>query len=815
VSSPLPERAEIVIIGGGIIGCSTAYHLALEGATDVVLLERAQLTSGSTFHAAGLVGQLRSSRNVTELLKYSVELYDTLEQTTGQATGWRRNGGLRLACTADRLIELERSATTARSFGLAVEMLSPAEALELWPLMNASDLVGAAFLPDDGQASPSDITQALARGARSNGVTIVENCNVTGIRVSYGRVTGVETASGVISCDKVVNCAGQWARSVGEMAGVSVPLVSLQHQYVITEPIDGVDATLPTLRDPDRLVYFKEEVGGLVMGGYEPNPLSWGERGIPAGFNGQLLAPDWDHFEPLLEQAVRRVPALETAGLRKLINGPESFTPDGNFILGEAPEAANFFVGAGFNAFGIAAGGGAGRALAEWVIGGEQPVDLWSVDIRRFGSVHRDVDWVRARTTEIYAKHYTVSWPHEEHSSARPALRSPLYETLASAGAGFGSKLGWERPNWFACDGEAAGDKYSFGRQNWFDAVGDEHRACRERVALFDQSSFAKFELVGPGAESALQWMCANDIGKPPGRITYTQMLNDCGGIECDLTVSRIDDEHFYVVTGTGSRTRDFDWISRSLPAGDGVKLRDVTEDLAVLALMGPHARDVLASVTEADTSNGTLPFGSVAKLSIAGVSVRAIRVTYVGELGWELHMSRDGAMAVYQALMEAGLSHGITNAGYRAIESLRLEKGYRAWGTDIGPDNSPLEARMSWAVKSGTDVVFRGHEAIERQIRDGVTSRLACFTVDDPDVVLIGRETIYRAGEMVGWLTSGGWGYTVETNIGYGYIRNPDGVDRSYVMAGSYELEVATRRVPCNVHLRPLYDPQMKRVRC
>jgi len=814
MSSSLPERAEIVIIGGGIIGCSTAYHLALEGASDVVLLERAQLTSGSTFHAAGLVGQLRSSRNVTELLKYSVELYETLEQTTGQATGWKRNGGLRLACTTDRLIELERRATTARSFGLAVEMLSPAEALELWPLMDVSDLVGAAFLPDDGQANPSDITQALARGARSNGVTIVENCDVTGIRISNGRVTGVETASGLIACDKVVNCAGQWARTVGEMAGVSVPLVSLQHQYVITEPIDGIDATLPTLRDPDRLVYFKEEVGGLVMGGYEPNPLPWGERGIPAGFNGQLLAPDWDHFEPLLEQAVGRVPVLETAGLRKLINGPESFTPDGNFILGEAPEVANFFVGAGFNAFGIAAGGGAGRALAEWIIAGEQPVDLWSVDIRRFGSVHRDVDWVRARTTEMYAKHYTVSWPHEEHSSARPALQSPLYEALASAGACFGSKLGWERPNWFACNGEAAGDKYSFERQNWFNAVGDEHRACRERVAVFDQSSFAKFELAGPGAESALQWMCANDIGKPPGRITYTQMLNDRGGVECDLTVSRLDDEHFYVVTGTGSRTRDFDWISRSLPARDDLELRDVTEDLAVLALMGPHARDVLASVTNADTSDSALPFGSVTTLSIVGVSLRAIRVTYVGELGWELHMSRDGAIAVYQSLMEAGLPYGIMNAGYRAIESLRLEKGYRAWGTDIGPDNSPVEAAMSWAVKLGTDVAFRGRDAIEGQLRDGVTARLACFTVDDPDVVLIGRETIYRDGEMVGWLTSGGWGYTVETNIGYGYIRKPDGVDRSYVMTGSYELEIATRRVPCSVHLRPLYDPQMKRVK-
>jgi glycine cleavage system T protein len=814
VTTETPTQAEIVIIGGGIIGCSTAYHLARAGATDVVLLERAQLTTGSTFHAAGLVGQLRSSRSITALLKYSVELYDSLEAETGHPTGWKRNGGLRLACTEDRLIELQRAATTGRSFGLEIDILSATEAQALWPLMDVSDVVGAAFLAEDGQAGPSDITQALARGARRLGVRIIENCDVTGIGVDDGRVTGVRTADGDIVCEKVVNCAGQWARAIGAMAGVSVPLVSVQHQYIITEPFAGVTPDLPTLRDPDRLVYFKEEVGGMVMGGYEPNPLPWAQAGIPEDFNGRLLAADWPHFEQLLEQAVQRVPAMEEVGIRKLINGPESFTPDGNFILGEAPEVASFFVGAGFNAFGIAAAGGAGRALAEWILSGEPTTDLWPVDIRRFGAVHRDVDWVRSRTLEMYGKHYAMSWPHEEHTSGRPRLMSPLYERLEAAGACFGSKLGWERPNWFARTGETPRDEYSFGRQNWFAAVGEEHAACRRAVAIFDQSSFAKFTLVGPDSESSLQWLCANDIGRPPGRLTYTQLLNERGGIECDLTVSRLAEDHFYIVTGTGFRTRDFHWMSRHLPAGADVELRDVTDDWAVLALMGPRSRRVLERVTDVDVSDEALPFGSVAILTIAGATVRALRVTYVGELGWELHVGRDDAVTVYDTLMAAGREHDIANAGYRAIESLRLEKGYRAWGSDIGPDRTPLEAGLAWAVKLDSEIPFLGRAAVASQAADGLTAKLAGFTVADTDIVLLGRETIYRDGERVGWLTSGGWGYTVATNIGYGYVQDPGGVDAAFLKSGTYELEVASRRVPAELHLAPLHDPGMVRVR-
>jgi len=811
----IPSAARAVIIGGGIIGCSTAYHLAKLGWRDVVLVERHKLTSGSTWHAAGLVGQLRTSANITQLLKYSVELYSTLEADTGQATGWKMNGGLRLACNAERLTEIKRQATTAHSFGLDMHILTPAEAKKLWPPMEIGDVVGAAFLPTDGQANPADIAQALAKGARAGGVRIVEECRVTGITIRNGRAAGVSTSLGDIAADIVVNCGGQWAREIGRLAGVSVPLQSVQHQYLVTEPIDGVPRDMPTLRDPDRLIYGKEEVGGLVVGGYEPNPIPWALSGIPEGFHFTLLDSDWDHFEPLMERLLGRIPALQTAGIKQLINGPESFTPDGNFILGEAPELRNFYVGAGFNAFGIASAGGAGRALAEWIAGGEPPMDLWPVDIRRFGSIHRDRTWVLTRTLEAYAKHYTMAWPHEEHESGRPVRVSPLYQRLKDQGACFGSKLGWERPNWFAPDGVEPRDIYSYGRQNWFDPVGAEHRAVRERVGLFDQTSFAKFLVVGRDAETALSWIASNDVAKPPGSLVYTQMLNQRGGIECDLTVSRLAEDEYYVVTGTGFATHDLAWIKANIRDGLDARILDVTSAYAVLSLMGPRSRDVLAAVTDADLSNAVFPFGHWRELTIAGAPVRALRVTYVGELGWELHMPVEAAAAVYDALMAAGRAHGIANAGYRAIESLRLEKGYRAWGSDIGPDHTPLEAGMAWAVKLKQNTPFLGREALAAQAAAPLRKRLAGFTVDDPDIVLLGRETIFRDGRQVGWLTSGGYGYTVAKNIGYGYVRNPEGVPTDWLTSGRYELEVATERVPATLHLTPLYDPRMERIKC
>lgn len=807
----LPSSAQTLIIGGGIIGCSTAYHLAQMG-EEVLLLEKAALTSGSTWHAAGLVGQLRSNANITQLLGYSIDLYNKLEEETGLATGWKMNGGLRLACNQERWTEVKRQATTAHSFGLDMQLLTPQEAQDLWPLMDISDIVGAAFLPTDGQASPSDITQALAKGARGKGAVLMENTPVTEILTERGKLVGVRTAHGDVACEKLVLCCGQWTRDLAKTIGVTVPLVSVEHQYIVTEAF-GVPKDLPTLRDPDRLTYYKEEVGGLIMGGYEPNGIPWAKDGIPDPFDFQLLESNFDHFEQLMELALPRVPKLDSVGIKELINGPESFTPDGNFILGEAPEMANVFVGAGFNAFGIASGGGAGMALAEWVAKGAPPYDMWPVDIRRFGRPHTDTDWVRTRTLEAYGKHYTMAWPSEEHESGRPCRRSPLYHKLASGGAVFGEKLGWERPNWFAEGGEEPRDIYTFERPNWHAPVGREHKAAREAAVLLDQSSFAKFILQGPDAEAALQWIAANRVDKPVGSVIYTQMLNDKGGIECDLTCIRTGHDTYYIVTGTGFATHDFDWIRRNIPDGMNAQLVDVTSSNAVLSLFGPKARDILAEVTRADVSNDAQPFATARQIGIAGCPVLALRITYVGELGWELHLPTEYALTVYAALHEAGAAHGLRNAGYRAIETLRLEKGYRAWSSDIGPDHTPDEAGLGWAVKMKSNIPFKGREAVARQREAGVRKILATFTTNG-DSILSGRETIYRNGERCGWLSSGGYGHTLGCSIGMGYVRAPEVIDRDYVLAGNYELEVATERVPAQVTLDPLYDPQMNRVR-
>ena len=811
----LPSHAEVVVVGGGIIGCSTAYHLARDHKADVLLLEQGQLTGGSTWHAAGLVGQLRSSASITQVLKYSVELYKRLADETGLETGWKMTGCLRLACNQDRWTEYRRLATTARSFGMEMHLVSPAEVKRMWPLMETSDLVGASWLPTDGQASPSDIAQSLAKGARQHGAKIVEGVRVTGFRMDGPRISHVETDHGPVACDKVVNCAGMWARQVSAMAGVSVPLQPVRHQYVITEPIEGLAPDAATIRDPDRLTYFKEEVGGLVMGGYEKNPISWTPGGmggdVPAEFSFQLFDDDWDHFVQHMEQAIARVPALETAGAKRMINGPESFTPDGNFILGLAPECANMFVGSGFNAFGIASAGGAGWVLAEWVARGEAPMDLWVVDIRRFSELHRDRDWVCARTLEAYGKHYAIGYPHEEYESGRPRITSPLYERLKARGAVFGSKLGWERPNWFA-DAPGARDEPSMGRANWFGPVGEEHRSVREAAGLFDQSSFAKYEVTGPGAAEALEWICANRVAREIGRLTYTQLLNSRGGIEADLTVARLADDLFYIVTGTGFRTHDAAWIRDHL-RGDA-HLRDVTEAWGTLSLFGPRARDILSAVSHADVSNAAFPFGHARGIDVAGHEVRALRVTYVGELGWELHVPTAALVAVFDALMKGGEPLGLRPVGYRALESLRLEKGYRAWGSDITPNDSPFEAGLGWAVKlaSGTDFLGRG--AAEAAANSVPRKRLAGFTTEDPDIVLLGRETILRNGEYAGYLTSGGFGYTLGRPVGYGYVRNAEGVTEAHLAGGAYELVVANERVPAILQTLPLHDPGGSRVR-
>lgn len=807
----IPDQAQIVVIGGGIIGCSTAYHLARDHKAQVLLLEQGKITSGSTWHAAGLVGQLRSSASITRVLKYSVELYKDLARETGLDTGWKMTGCLRLATTPDRWIEFKRLATTARSFGMDMDLIGPDEVKRMWPLMATDDLIGASWLPTDGQASPSDITQSLAKGARLHGARIEEGVTVTGFRTKGDRITHVETDQGAIACEKVVNCGGMWARQIGAMVGVAVPLHPVKHQYIVTEKVPGLSPDAATLRDPDRRTYFKEEVGGLVMGGYEPNPQGWVTGDIPKNWEFRLFDDDYDHFGQHLEQAIARVPALADVGVKQMINGAESFTPDGNFILGRAPECANMFVGAGFNAFGIASGGGAGWVLAEWVMRGEAPLDLWAVDIRRFSNLHRDRDWVADRTLEAYGKHYTVAFPHEEYTSGRPRIVSPLYERLKAQGAVFGSKLGWERPNWFAPPGTVPVDIYSMGRQNWFGPVGDEHRHVRTHAGIFDQSSFAKYELSGPNAAEALEFICANRVAREVGRLTYTQLLNTRGGIECDLTVARLSDTQFYIVTGTGFRTHDFGWIADHLPA-NGVSLRDVTEEWGTLSLMGPRARDVLSRATRDDVSNEAFPFGTARNIRIADVMVRALRLTYVGELGWELHVPVAALGEVYDALSSADPQ--VRPTGYRALESLRLEKGYRAWSTDITPNDTPFEAGLGWAVKLKSGTPFLGREALAAQVDRPLGKRLAGFAVAHPDAVLLGRETILRDGRPVGYLTSGGYGYTLGKSIGYGYVRNADGVADAWLTTGRYSLIVAGEELPAELALRPLYDAEGARLR-
>jgi 4-methylaminobutanoate oxidase (formaldehyde-forming) len=810
----LPAQAQIIVIGGGIIGCSTAYHLAKDHKADVVLLEQGRITSGSTWHAAGLVGQLRSSASITRVLKYSVDLYKRLKDETGLETGWKMTGCLRLATNQDRWTEFKRLATTARSFGMDMHLISPAEVKKMWPLMEVSDLVGASWLPTDGQANPSDITQSLAKGARMNGAKMFEGVRVLGFDMEAERITAVRTDKGNIACEKVVNCAGMWARQLGAMAGINVPLQPVKHQYIITDKVPGLANDAPTIRDPDRRTYFKEEVGGLVMGGYEPDPIAWHLDDVPQDWEFRLFDDDFDHFEQHLDQAIARVPVLSDTGVKKMINGPESFTPDGNFILGRAPECQNMFVGAGFNAFGIASGGGAGWVLADWVVKGEAPLDLWVVDIRRFSGLHRDRQWVCDRTLEAYGKHYTVAFPHEEYESGRPRLKSPLYDVLKRQHAVFGSKLGWERPNWFARAGDVRCDIYSMGRQNWFKAVGAEHEHVRHHAGIFDQSSFAKYRVSGKGAAEALSWLCANRVARDVGRLTYTQLLNSRGGIEADLTVSRLAENDFYVVTGTGFRTHDLGWMKDNTPKGLDVRFEDVTEAYVTLSLMGPKARHVLDKATTDDVTNTGFPFGHVRTITIAGHRLWALRVTYVGELGWELHMPVNAALDVYECLIGMGSADKVQPVGYRALESLRLEKGYRAWSSDITPNDTPLEAGLAWAVKLGGNEVFLGREALLKQAQRPLTKRFAGFLVDDPDAVLVGRETILRNGEFAGYLTSSGYGYSIGKSIGYGYVRHEQGVSDAHLREGTYELVIANETRPARIALQAPYDPQNLKVK-
>jgi glycine cleavage system aminomethyltransferase T/glycine/D-amino acid oxidase-like deaminating enzyme len=814
VAPALPAHARAVIIGGGIVGCSTAYHLARLGWKDLVLLERGALSGGTTWHAAGLVGQLRSHANMTQLIRYSVELYASLEAETGQATGWTRCGSLSVARTAERMIQLRRTASMARGFGVDAEVIGLDDARRRWPLMRIDDLVGAVWLPGDGKANPADVTAALARGARAAGVAIFEKVKVTGIKVAGGAVVGVATTAGDIACEVVVNCAGLWAREVGRLAGVTVPLHPVEHMYIVTRPFDGVPRDLPVLRDQDGHIYFKEEVGGLVMGGFEPVAKPWLSRDYPEDFVFTLLPENWPQFEILMRNAVIRVPALEHAPVQRLIDGPESFTPDNQFILGEAPEVRRFFVGAGFNSAGIASAGGAGKALAEWIVAGHATMDLWPVDIRRFARWHGNERWLRERMTEAPGLHYAVAYPLRDFTTGRGVRRSPLHARLAVKGAVFGSRMGWERANWFATGGARAETLYSFGPQNWMPYSAAEHRAAREGVAVFDQTSFSKLVLEGRDAERVLQRLCANDVAVPPGKVVYTGMLNEGGGYESDLTVTRLGADAYFIVTATAQATRDADWIRRHIPDDARAWLSDVTSSWGVLAVMGPRSRALLGRLTDTDLSNAAFPFGTMQEIGVGAATVRATRITYVGELGWELYVPTECVPAVYEALVEAGEDLGLRDAGYYALESLRMEKGYRAWGHDLTPDDTPLEAGLEFAVTLDKPSGFLGREALLAQKARGIGKRLVVFTLQNTALRPWGDEPILRDGAMVGWVTSAAFGHTLGCPVVMGYVRHADGVSRQFIESGAYEIEIAGDRVRARPHVRPPYDPDGARPR-
>ena len=810
----LPTQARVVIIGGGIMGCSTAYHLAKNGWTDVVLLEQGRLSGGTTWHAAGLVGQLRSYQNLTRLIRYSTDLYSKLEAETGLATGWKQCGSLSVARTEERMTLLRRSAAMANAQGVDCEELTASQAGDKYPIMRTDDLVGAVWLPGDGKANPTDITQALAKGARNGGVRIFEKTRVTAVNTEDGltgrRVTGVETTEGKITAEIVVNCGGQWARQLGRMVGVTVPLYSCEHMYIVTEKMENVARDLPVMRDPDGYIYFKEEVGGLLMGGFEPDAKPWNKDIIPDDFEFGMLPDDWDQFQILMDNALIRVPALEKTGIKTFMNGPESFTPDLNYILGEAPTLKGFFVGAGFNSMGIASSGGAGMALAEWIIAGEPTLDLWPVDIRRFANFHGNDTWLRDRVAETLGLHYKMVWPQREAESGRPFRRSPLYDRLKDRGAWFGNKMGWDRPNWFAGPGKTPDMQYGWGRGAWFHAVASEHKATREAVTVVDETSFGKFLFQGRDAAKALQLLCTNDIDVPVGRTVYTGLLNNRGTYESDLTLARLAPDKFMVITGSAQVTRDADWITKHVDPDAHVTLTDVTGGWTVLSVMGPNSRKLLQKVSKADFSNEAFPFATIREIGVGYATVLASRRTYMGELGWELYTPAEFAVTVFEALHAAGEEFGLRDAGYYAVESLRLEKAYRAWGRELTPDDTPWQAGLGWAVKLDKVGGFLGRQALVDARAKPLTRRMVSVLLEDREPLLWGGEALLREGRPVGDLTSAGYGHTVGASVGLGYVRREDGeaIDTAWLELGNFEVDLAGKRLKAKVSLRPPYDP-------
>ncbi|HXY72565.1 MAG TPA: FAD-dependent oxidoreductase [Actinomycetota bacterium] len=801
--------ARAVVIGGGVGGTSILRWLTVLGWNDVVLLERSELTSGSTFHSAGLVGQLRGSLSLTKMMMNSVELYRTLESEVGMPTGWREVGSLRLASSPERMEELRRQAAWAKTFGLPLELLSAEEAQELFPPMTVDGVLGAAYLPTDGFIDPSQLTFALAESARRGGAEIATGTRVVGIDVENGAVARVRTDKGDIQTEVVVDAGGIYAREIAAMVGVGVPIVPMAHEYLITKSM-GLSPDIPTMRDPSLLVYFRGEVGGLVAGGYERDPAPWGLDGIPGDFNAKLLPEDWERFEPLMQSAFHRVPSLETAEVVKLVNGPEAFTPDGEFILGPT-DVRGFWVAAGFCAHGLAGAGGMGKLVAEWIAEGLPEFDVWHMDSRRFGQQYASREYTLARTTEVYATYYDVRYPGQERLAGRPLRLSPTYGRLCELGASWGEKSGWERANWFDAndDRDDALRPHGWAGKIWSPAIGAEHRACREAAAMFDESSFAKVEVDGPAAAAFLQRMCANDVDRFPGSVVYTQMLNERGGIECDVTVTRLADDRFRIVTGTAFGRHDLSWLTANAPRDGSVQIRDVTGALACIGVWGPRARDILQPLTMADLSNDTFPYMSARQIAVGPVPCLAARVTYVGELGWELYCSTEYGARLWDTVWSAGRPLGLVAGGYWAIDSLRLEKGHRAWGTELTPDTTPMAAGLEFAVRLDKGVDFIGADSLRRRSGEAPEQRLVCLVLDDPRRVVLGEEPVSIDGRIAGRVTSGGFGYSVERSIAYAYLPAEEARPGRAV-----EVDVFGDAVAGSVAEEPLFDPKGERIR-
>ena len=815
-SSSLPSQAQVLIIGGGVIGCSVAYHLTKLGWTDVILLERKQLTSGTTWHAAGLIVTPDSDELAVEIATYTRELIKSLEAETGQPTGFKEIGYLQLACTPDWLEERRRMAVAARRLGVNYQEISPAEVKKLWPLAETNDVLAGFYTPEDGRANPVDVTMALAKGARMGGAKIFEETEVIGVNRKNGCVTGVVTNKGEIKAEIVVNCAGLWGRQLGKLAGVNVPLQAAEHYYLLTQPIEGVHPDLPIIEDFERYSYFREEVGGLLVGFFEPVSAPWGIDGIPKNFSFGELNPDWDRMMPYVEIAMERVPILKEAGIHKFFCGPESFTPDGGPLLGEAPELKNYFVAAGLNSLGILQSGGVGRIMAQWIVDGYCPVESQHIDIARCFPFQGTQKYLTDRTVETLGLQYKLIYPNFVNETARNIRKTAIHEQLKKAGAFFVEGMGWEIPDWYALTGtEAMIEKYSWGRQNWFEYLATEHKACREDVILMDVTSMSKFLVQGRDAEKALNRICANDIAVPVGKVVYTQWLNERGGMEADLTVTRLAEDKYFIVSAGDFYTHDLMWLKKHIPYDSHAFVTDVTSGYTLLNIQGPKSRELVKRLTTADVSRETFPYMSAQEIDINYALVQCLRVTYEGELGFELYVPTEFSAHVYESVVEAGQELGLKHAGFQALNTLRIEKAYREYGHDMDNTDTPLEAGLGFAVKFDKSGGFIGRDALLRHKESGpLKYRMVQFLLEDPEPLLYGDEVIYRDGQIVGYLQTGGYGFTLGGAMGMGFVHHEVDASVEFISSGSYEIDIAGERYPARASLRPMYDPQNIRVR-